>query len=228
MEEGELALDHLFIFTGAGAPAADLLVEIGLVEGTPNTHSGQGTSNRRFFFHNAMLELLWVHDEREARSPEISPARLCERANYRSSGYSPFGLCFRPGDRAEPSRSILPSATWEFRPPYLPPGSHIEVATETTRSEPLIFATPFARRPDSHAPERRQPLEHPAGVREITSLKLILPAAENGSEALRRLTRSGIVEFETGDEHLVEIEFDRGARGLSAQFPPELPLRLRW
>lgn len=228
MESGGLELDHLFIFTDAGAPTADRLVESGLTEGTPNTHPGQGTSNRRFFFRNAMLELLWVHDEREARSPEISPVRLWERANYRSSGYSPFGLCFRSGISVAPNRRILPFATWEFRPPYLPPGSHIEIAAETAGSEPLVFATPFAGRPGSYPPERRQPLEHPAGLREITSLKLTLPAVENISEALRRLARSGIVEFETGDEHLAEVESDRRARGLSACFPPELPLRLRW
>lgn len=51
-------LDHLFIWTDIGAYEAERLVSFGLVEGTSNKHPGQGTTNRRFFFHNAMLELL--------------------------------------------------------------------------------------------------------------------------------------------------------------------------
>jgi hypothetical protein len=50
-----VALDHLFICTSSGAPEAERLAEFGLIEGTPNCHPGQGTANRRFFFHNAML-----------------------------------------------------------------------------------------------------------------------------------------------------------------------------
>ncbi len=45
-----IELDHFFILTDPGAPQAELLTEIGLVEGTPNDHPGQGTANRRFFF----------------------------------------------------------------------------------------------------------------------------------------------------------------------------------
>jgi hypothetical protein len=48
-------------------------VAFGLTEGMSNSHPEQGTANRRYFLRNAMLELLWVHDEREARS---SPLRV--------------------------------------------------------------------------------------------------------------------------------------------------------
>jgi hypothetical protein len=69
-------LDRAFVCTALDAPKADLLVAFGLAEGTPNTHPGQGTANRRFYFRNAMLELVWVRDEREARSPLVAPTRL--------------------------------------------------------------------------------------------------------------------------------------------------------
>jgi hypothetical protein len=46
-----------------------------LTEGTPNIHPGQGTANRRFFFRNAMLELLWVNDEQFVQGPRaLAPA----------------------------------------------------------------------------------------------------------------------------------------------------------
>jgi hypothetical protein len=38
-----------------------------MAEGEPNTHPGQGTACRRFFFRNAFLELVWVRDPAEAQ-----------------------------------------------------------------------------------------------------------------------------------------------------------------
>jgi hypothetical protein len=54
--------------TGRGAPEAEKLVQLGLHEGPPNQHPGQGTACRRFAFANAMIELIWVSDAMEARS----------------------------------------------------------------------------------------------------------------------------------------------------------------
>jgi hypothetical protein len=51
-------IDHVFIGCRPGAPEADSMLKRGFVEGSPNTHPGQGTANRRFFFDNFMLELL--------------------------------------------------------------------------------------------------------------------------------------------------------------------------
>ncbi len=43
-------LDHLFLCCSEGAPEAATLVRRGPTEGSSNTHPGQGTANRRFFF----------------------------------------------------------------------------------------------------------------------------------------------------------------------------------
>ena len=98
-------LDHMFVWTGVGAPEADRLVTFGLSEGAPNTHPGQGTACRRFFFSNAMLELLWVHDEREARSPLGAPTQLWEQ--WSSAGYSPFGIFVRQSERRATTRPAV-------------------------------------------------------------------------------------------------------------------------
>jgi hypothetical protein len=82
----QVEFDHLFICTELGAPEAEELIAFGLVEGTSNIHPGQGTVNRRFFFHNAMLELLWVHAPAEAKSEVISPTHLCDRWENRQDG----------------------------------------------------------------------------------------------------------------------------------------------
>jgi hypothetical protein len=56
-------LDHIYCLCPAEAEvAARALARIGLTEGSRNSHPGQGTACRRFFFENAYLELLWVSD----------------------------------------------------------------------------------------------------------------------------------------------------------------------
>ena len=224
-----LELDHMFICTAVDAPEADQLVAFGLTEGAPNYHPGQGTACHRFFFRNAMLELLWVHDESEARSRLIAPARLWERWHYRSTGYSPFGLCLRPSTQHAGLQPVLPFATWEYRPPYLPSGLHIDVASETSNGEPMLFATPFSGRPDTKLPtEHRQLLVHPRGMGDITAVHITLPRGGPVSHAVRAVHQTSSVSFGGGSEHLAEVEFDHGGQGQSADFRPTLPLRFRW
>jgi hypothetical protein len=62
-----IEIDHVFVCTSINGLEADCLRDLGLREGSSNVHPGQGTANRRFFFTNAMLELLWVTDRAEAR-----------------------------------------------------------------------------------------------------------------------------------------------------------------
>src|SRR5262249_12821990 len=89
-------LDHLFLWGSLGGLEADRLRAFGLTEGEPNTHPGQGTACRRFFFRNAYLEVVWVHDPVEAQGEAARPTGLWPRWCGRATGTSPFGLCLRP------------------------------------------------------------------------------------------------------------------------------------
>lgn len=224
-----LEFDHLFIFTPAEAPAADQLLALGLLEGTQNRHPGQGTINRRIFFHNVMLEFLWVENEAEVRSPPIRPTRLWERSRSQETGYVPFGLAFRPTAGVAEPPGPLPFETWAFRPPYLPPDLQIDVArNDAYPGEPLIFTIPFGQRPDATPPDRRQPLDHPLGLKEMTGLTLTLPPAPSRSTAVVALEQLGLVSFMEGDDPLATMAFDGEQQGQSADFRPALPLILRW
>jgi hypothetical protein len=75
----QIELDHLFVCTALGAPEAEKLVQFGLHEGPPNQHPGQGTACRRFSFANAMIELFWVSEAREAQSESTRRTLLWER-----------------------------------------------------------------------------------------------------------------------------------------------------
>jgi hypothetical protein len=201
--------DHLFIFTDVGAIAADRLVALGLVEGSGNIHPGQGTANRRFFFHNAMVELLWVHDLEEVQSERIRETLLGERWAQRNAGACPFGICLRSTDRAS-----IAFPHWDFRPPYLPAGLSIAVGENSAiLKEPMVFQTPFGRRPDLFPPEKTQPLAHPIGWREITRVTVISPVRDRPSPAWQGVLDTRQVELEFGAEYCIELGFDGEGQG---------------
>ena len=71
-----MGIDHIFIFSNNNGKEADKLVEFGLTEGSSRIHPGQGTTNRKFYFENFFLEVLWVIDETEIRSELTSKTKL--------------------------------------------------------------------------------------------------------------------------------------------------------
>src|SRR5271169_402688 len=97
-------IDHIFVLTETDAPSAGALLRLGLTEGRPNRHEGQGTANRRFFFDNAMLELLWVENVEETRNPAVRSLGFADRWMERSVRASPFGICIRPNN----AETVLP------------------------------------------------------------------------------------------------------------------------
>lgn len=217
-------LDHIFICVTEGAPEAELLIDFGLTEGEPNTHPGQGTSNRRFFFHNAMLELLWISNPDEAKSDMTRPTRLWDRWESRGQKASPFGLCLRPIQRGIRNSTFK---GWEYKPAYLPEHLSIFIGENSAKlNEPMIFCSPFGERPDAGGND--QPLEHLSGFREVSSLCVKSPAFDSMSDTLKSLREIKELTFETADEHVMEVGFDGEETGKSISFQPQLPLVFRW
>ncbi|WP_051534836.1 VOC family protein [Deefgea rivuli] len=143
-------LDHIFVLCEPGAPEADELVAVGLIEGRGGSHRGQGTSNRVFFFQDVYLEFLWVHDEVEARSSRTAPTQLWERWSQRQRGASSFGLCFRP---SQPQFSEQkPFAGFDYRPAYFPDTYSIWLAKQPI-TQAMMFYLSFARPPIHSMPD---------------------------------------------------------------------------
>jgi hypothetical protein len=212
-----LELDHAFVGCTACAREAEVLLQLGLVEGSSNTHAGQGTANRRFFFDNFMLELIWVVDATEATNPRTRGTRLWERCPNKSPDINPFGILFRAvGDPA----STAPFRTWSYRPSYLPPGMAIEVAEGTTLQEPELFYLPFLRRaghptaePTNHALPFRRVKGLSAGARSLAAL----------SEASRAAQMHGLLDYFEADRDVIEIHFE-GSVQMRVDLRPALPL----
>jgi hypothetical protein len=214
-----LYLDHAFILCTPGAPEAQVLLDRGFREGSRNTHSGQGTANRRFFFSNFMLELLWVEDKSAAASELVRPTGLWERWSQRGDLSSRFGVvCAGNPERG----AALPFTTDAYAPPYFPPDMRIEIARGFALIEPAVYWIPTAsaRRTSSD-----EPLDHTPPVREIVSLSIGLPL-ERFSPAAARLSQSDLIELTESDPEVMELRF-RGERELVIDCRPQLPLRFR-
>ncbi len=219
-------LDHLFICTDFGVPVAGELIQFGLTEGSGNVHSGQGTANRRFFFHNLMLELLWVQHTVEAQSPVTCPTYLWERWSGRSQ-VCPFGVCLRPAP-GQPADGP-PFSSWDYHPAYLPPNLAIAVATNAAvLTEPMLFYLPFAQRQDRYAGAKAQPLDHAPGWREVTRVGMTLPQPPPRSKELNSLASTHLLEIQTGPAYLMDIGFDGETQGCHQDLRPTLPLIVHW
>jgi len=216
-----IELDHVFICASVGAESeASALTAFGLTEGKANTHPGQGTACRRFFFQNAYLELLWVDNPAEAQSKMIRPTHLWDRWTGRSNNTCPFGVGFRPGVR---EHSAIPFPAWEYRPPYLPDTSSIQIAANAGQlTEPMLFYLPFSRQPEF------LPAEHRARLRQITRLDLFTRHAASQSAALKAVSTLGVVRVRPDPEYLLDLGFDGEVHGQLADFRPLLPVIFRW
>jgi hypothetical protein len=182
--------------------------------GAANQHPGQGTSNRRFAFANAMIELLWVSDTNEAQNQSARRTLLWDRWSGRDHKASPFGICVRPADSQDTGP---PFPTWRYRSAYLPDPFFMYIG-DAVIEEPMWVYLSFMRR--VHREQRF--VEHPIGIREITGLTLTTPVSLR-SNVSQKIVESGILATRTGGTSLLEIEFDGNRRKEFMDFRPHLP-----
>ena len=196
-----LSIDHIFVCAAFGAPEAEALLAAGFVEGTRNVHPGQGTSNRRFFFEHGFLELLWVHDENEAKSALTAQTRLWERWSQRGQQANPFGICF-----SSPSASVqqLPFKASPYQPAYLPTGKCIYFADSVALSEPELFALSW---PQSPAFAAAQPKAHRSPLIAMRAVSIGLFDVNNLSAPMRAARDAGLIRIHQSSEPELVIEF---------------------
>lgn len=220
-----MEFDHCFICVKPGALEAEAFKEFGLTEGLPNQHPGQGTASRRFFFHNAFIELLWLEDAQEAKSETTQPTLLYERLTADHDEVSPFGVCFRPTNANE---HTVPFPSWRYKPVYLPSDLEINIAEGAPLSEPMWFYLSFGSSPGAAPKQNLQPRLHSAGVAEITSVRIAHPKSNPLSAPASFAAQSRIITFVAGTTYFLEIGFDHEVKGYSHSFMPMLPLAFKW
>lgn len=197
-----MELDHIFVFCKPDDGYEQWLKSFGFVETYRRQHPGQGTENICFCFENAFIELLWVNDEQETRSPLIARTGLYERSLHRDFATCPFGISWR-------GKSGI--ATWPYRPPYLPPQMAIDVATDgDDPTQPMMFRSPGDSAPSSWPVERRGNLQRDVGFQSVRIQQLALPSDKSPSPALQALaTDLGFDISNSGSSYRMDLKFDR-------------------
>jgi len=196
-------IDHIYIFSNKGTEINDL-IEFGLTEGSGRIHQGIGTANRRIFFENFYLEILWIENEKEAKN--IEKISIWERGNYKQSNYSRFGLCLE--NTCDTDNIFQNSIKWQ--PDFLPIGEQVEIITN--EKMPWIFKFPKNRKKKIDEPK-----EHKVGIKQLTKAIFNLKNIEF-EKKLKVIQTNSIIEFNQTSEDLLILEFDNCQRGKSKHF----------
>lgn len=187
-------LHHVFVFVAPDpAPLPDL------VESFRREHPGQGTANVCYDFGNGYLELLWVTDRAALAAPDLAPTGLAARSCPLQAGSDvspcPFGIAIET-DKAPP-----PFPTWNYAPPFLPPGLSIPVATDSANPAwPFVFVAPTVGRP----PPMRQP-----GLGGIVGLHLDCPTLPPADAAVMALAEAGLLTLRSGAPWRLVLDIER-------------------
>lgn len=158
-----LKIDHVFTFCDPALAEVPLFEKQGLTVSEGRSHAGQGTANRCVMLKENYFELIYLSNEAEARANML---RLDRRAQWQTSGASPFGIGLR-GELSDEDRS-------QFRPYHPPYASGMTIwihqANEQQPELPLIFVVEDFK-------EREIP-NHPLGSQQIESLIAFGPNAK--------------------------------------------------
>ncbi len=214
-------LDHIFICVKKGGDEARSLIEFGLTEGSSNVHPGQGTANRRFFFHNVFLELLYLEDAEQARSDVTRSTGLYERCSFINNA-SAFGFCFKPGKSLNQQPNFK---SWQYRPVFFPAPKCVEVACAPF-SEPMWFFISFLG--PANPEKQQEPIHHEAPLQFLTHTLVFQPLAESPSDAWEKIGQLPQFSAFDHDESVLELEFDHNRLAKSHDFRPALPLLIKW
>ena len=202
--------DHIFIFTNDQGKIADQLVEFGLTEGSSRVHAGQGTSNRKFYFENFFLEILWVHDETEIDSELIKPIGLWQRADYQSSDFSPFGLCIV---NTNETNNLFENAH-KYQPSYFPDGMVIDILkNEHQPNFPWTFRLPFKGQKKNET----EPTKHKNGIKQLSKVDFYVENI-NDPNFIQSFKGEQNINFIKSDKTWLTLTFDEAKQGLRITF----------
>ncbi|WP_299251729.1 VOC family protein [uncultured Aquimarina sp.] len=215
-----MEIDHIFVFSNTLGKEADKLVSFGLTEGSSRFHPGQGTMNRKFYFENFFLEILWVINKKEIQSELTSQTKLWERSQFKKNGYSPFGLCLVNSK----STDKLFEISKVYQPNYFPKGMSIDIITNEHYSKlPWTFRLPYRDKKKTNS----KPIEHSNGIRLLTRTEFEMPMDNSCSEFKTFFQSVNDIDFKNRNRTHLTLEFDNKIQGKSKEFS-ELNLTIKY
>ena len=151
-----LELDHVFCMVGNLDEVASRVENAGWMLDSGSVHSGQGTRNRRLVWPEGYLELVGITDRREARANRM---RMDRRADWASTGASPFGFGLR-GELAAADRGDY----WLYQELGIRIWVHRD--NEQAPERPLVFVLEMD---EAHLVQRRARLRGANRRRQLSS-----------------------------------------------------------
>ena len=215
-----MEVDHFYFCTEQANDVADLLKEFGLKEGQPNTHPGQGTTNRRFFFQNSMMELLYITNEKETHTERTKVLGIAQQ--FKNPKQNKIGIIFRPSESEE---RTCPFECVQYKPMYLPDNLYMDIGCSTYKSEPKYIFLNFINKP-----KNRDDVYHEIDgtiVKNVTKITLYLKS-KSISKTTKIIESNSNLNIVTQNEDMLEIELDNGKMKKHKNFFPLIPLRIRW
>ncbi|MEN2283731.1 hypothetical protein AAGF08_16425 [Algoriphagus sp. SE2] len=203
-------IDHIFIFTDDQGKVADELIGFGLLEGSSRVHVGQGTTNRKFYFLNFFLEILWVYDENEIKSKQTKQAGLWQRADYKTNSFSPFGLCLVNSKETEK----LFEKALKYHSDYFPKGMAIDIIKNDKNPDlPWTFQLPVKGQKNIDD----EPRNHPNGI-EILSKAVYEYRNSLDDKYLENFKEVEQIEFIKSSRNWLRLIFDNGKQDKAKDF----------
>lgn len=214
-----MKIDHIFICVKAPKNKVKLLTDFGLTEGEPNMHTGQGTSNCRFFFNNIYFQLLHVTDEALLGSIDTKPSSLFERFNRVDDKISPYGICLYTGQNI---LKIQDHITKEYHPKFIHPPLKMHIF-DTPLIEPMYYFVDYV---SDSSKQTHITHKHEIGFDQMTGVTIYMP--NSNSKIRQNLHQAEIITFKQSDTHLLELEFDDLKQGKQHDFRPDIPLIIKY
>jgi|TARA_R110002050_G_scaffold295192_1_gene453744 hypothetical protein len=190
-------IHHLFIFTNNIDDLIQELLTLGFKEGSNRVHKGQGTSNRKIYFENFFIELIYISNEQEIKKDICINSGLTRRAYYKQNQASPFGICLFDKKKFE---NLFKNA-YKYKPEYLPDNMEIDVLSfEDNPTLPWTFKWKGLNQVNN----RNEPLTHDNNIKELTSITF---GIKNKDAELIKLLKDS-ANFKISDFPYVKLCFD--------------------
>lgn len=231
--EPPLALDHVIIYAQPGAPEQATLKRAGFtIAPMVNRDDGQGTSSVTVEFLNGFLELIYP-DASVSVAPgmESVAQKFRDRANWRTTAMSPFGLQLH---RTASAPAVLPFPTFKVHAAWMEPGENIEILTPREMTKALgLFVPPHATGEAANAllaadPVKGAMFRHANGAARVTHVEVVAPSAEDFPPPTSYAAQDTRLTFTAGNEWLLILTLDGGRRGEVHDLMPGLPLVVRY
>jgi len=216
----KLRFDHMFLLVKPGAPERVAFEKAGFtVDPRVSKHDGQGTASVSVEFDDGYIELMWVEP-----TVDVVPAaqraveKFRQRAAWRTSGWSPFGINLSPlvpGDIP-----VFPFPTWDIQMPWMEGGKITILTTREDTTSPSVSLHPNA----THQAADR----HPNGTKRITHMRIVAPPGYHPVPAMLYARDIGAIELGAGDAWLAEVTLDYGRQKETRDLRPDLPILIHY